>query len=142
NHQSTFDYDVESGGALAGGGDLQKVTGDLNLSGAVALTFADLNVSPTAFAVGTTFTLINYSGNWNNGLFSYNAVALADGALFNTGLNLWQIDYNATVGGSNFSGEYAGGSFVNITAAVPEPTTFLLLAVGGLVTLVFRRRRA
>ena len=140
NTGSTFAYEVDSGVALGVGADLQKVTGDLNLSGTVTLTFADLNATPTAFALGTTFTLINYSGSWNNGLFTYNAATVADGAIFNTGLNLWELDYNATTGGSNFSGEYAGANFVNITV-VPEPSTFLLLAAGGMATLFFRRRR-
>jgi len=141
NTGSTFAYEVDSGVALGVGADLQKVTGDLNLSGTVTLTFADLNSIPTPFALGTTFTLINYSGSWNNGLLTYNAATVADGAIFNTGLNLWELDYNATTGGSNFSGEYAGANFVNITAVIPEPSTFLLLAAGGMATLIFRRRR-
>ncbi len=142
NNNSTFEYEVDSTPLVVNRADLQKVTGDLNLNGTVTLSFDDLNVAPTAFALGTTFTLINYSGTWNNGLFTYNAATIADGGTFNTGLNLWQLDYNATSGGTNFASEYAGGNFVNITAVVPEPSTFLLLAFGGVATLVFRRRRA
>jgi autotransporter-associated beta strand protein len=142
NTGSTFAYEVDSGVALAVGGDLQKVTGDLALNGVVTLTFADLDLTPTAFAVGTTFTLINYSGTWNNGLFTFGAGTVADGGTFSAGLNLWELDYNASTGGVNFPGEHAGGNFVNVTAVIPEPSTFLLLATGGLATLVFRRRRA
>ncbi len=141
NSGSTFDYEVNSGVALSVGADLQKVSGDLNLNGTVTLSFTDLNLTPTAFAAGTKFTLINYSGAWNNGLFTYNAAAIADGGTFTAGLNTWELDYNAATGGSNFSGEQLFANYVTVTV-VPEPTTFLLLAVGGLATMVFRRRRA
>ncbi len=76
-------------------------------------------------------------------MFTYDSTEIANGGTFDDGLNIWQLDYNATTGGENFSGEYhLVGSFVNITAVVPEPTTALLLAAGGLITMVFRRRRA
>jgi len=139
NTGSTFAYEVDSGVALGVGADLQKVTGGLNLSGTVALTFADLNAIPTAFALGTTFTLINYSGSWNNGLFTYDATTLADGAIFNMGFNQWELDYNATTGGSNFSGEYVGANFVNIVV-IPEPSTWAVMAIGLLGLAVLRRR--
>jgi len=141
NSGSTFEYEVDSGVATSVGADLQKVSGGLDLNGTVTLTLADLNLTPVAFGIGTTFTLINYTGAWNNGLFTYNSNVVADGGTFTDGLNLWEIDYNATSGGLNFSGEYVTGNFVNITTVVPEPTTALLLAAGGLVTMVFRRRR-
>jgi autotransporter-associated beta strand protein len=140
NTGSTFAYEVDSGVALAVGGDLQKVTGNLALNGVVTLTFADLDLTPTAFAVGTTFTLINYSGTWNNGLFTFGAGTVADGGTFSAGLNLWELDYNASTGGVNFPGEHAGGNFVNVTAVIPEPSTFLLLG-GGLFALHRFRRR-
>lgn len=141
NSGSTFEYEADSGVATSVGADLQKVSGGLDLNGTVTLTLADLNLTPVAFGIGTTFTLINYTGAWNNGLFTYNSNVVADGGTFTDGLNLWEIDYNATSGGLNFSGEYVTGNFVNITTVVPEPTTALLLAAGGLVTMVFRRRR-
>jgi len=140
NNGSAFEYEVNSGVATSVGADLQKVTGALNLNSVVTLTLTDLNLTPTAFAVGTTFTLINYTGSWNNGLFTYNSSLLADGANFTAGLNTWGIDYNATSQGLNFVGEQTAPNFVNITV-VPEPTTSMLIAVGGLASMVFRRRR-
>lgn len=65
---STFEYEVDSGVALSVGADLQKVAGDLNLSGTVTLTLADLDLTPTAFTQGTAFSLVNYTGIWNTGL--------------------------------------------------------------------------
>ncbi len=141
NNGSTFEYEVDSFVSTSVGADLQKVTGGLNLNGTVTLTLADLASLPVAFAQTTTiFTLINYSGAWNNGLFTFGGNAIADEGRFTAGLNIWQLDYNATTGGLNFSGEYAGGNFVNITA-VPEPSTWALLGLGLMTTMFFRRRR-
>lgn len=139
NNSSAFEYEVNSSVATSVGADLQKVVGNLALNGTVTLTLTDLAASPVAFADTTKFTLINYSGAWNNGLFTYAGNAIANGGTFTAGLNTWQLDYDALTGGSNFSGEYAGGNFVNITA-VPEPTTWALLAASLAVVIVFRRR--
>jgi len=134
---STFEYELNSSVATSAGADLQVVSGDLNLTGTVTLTFGDLAAIPTAFAQGTTFSLINYNGAWNNGLFTFGG-AIADGGTFTAGLNTWQIDYNASSGGLNFNGDFLpSSSFVNITA-VPEPRAALL---GGLGLLALLRRR-
>lgn len=136
---STFEYELDSSAAASAGADLQVVNGGLNLTDTVTLTLGDLAAVSAAFAEGTTFSLINYSGAWNNGLFTFGGNAIADGGNFTAGLNTWQIDYNAASGGSNFNGDFLpGGSFVNITA-VPEPRAALLGALGMLALL--RRRR-
>jgi MYXO-CTERM domain-containing protein len=139
---SSFAYEVDSTVGLSTGADLQTVSGDLNLTGTVDLTLADLATGgpALAFAENTVFTLINYTGSWNSGTFTFDGNALADGGTFTAGLNTWIIDYDATTGGSNFSGEYLAGSFVNITA-VPEPVAALLGGL-GLLTLLRRRRSA
>lgn len=136
---STFAYEVDSAALAAAGADLQIISGDLNLTGTVNLTMADLGLTPVAFAPGSVFSLINYSGAWNSGLFTFGGNALADDSTFTAGLNTWQIDYNAATGGANFSGQFLGGSdsFVNITA-VPEPASVFL---GGLGLLALLRRR-
>ncbi|MBN8712033.1 MAG: hypothetical protein BGO12_22600 [Verrucomicrobia bacterium 61-8] len=132
---SKFAYEVSSSAALSAGADLQTANGDLSLSGTVELTLTNIAGSPVVFAENTTFTLINYSGVWNGGLFTLGGNQLADGAVFSFNGQNWAIDYNATSGGSNFSTEYIGGSYVNITA-VPEPTTWVLLGLGLAVVLV------
>ncbi len=137
---STFAYEMDSTVGLGVAADLQSVTGDLNLTGLVELTLADLATGgpAAAFAENTVFSLINYTGSWNSGIFTYDGNSLADGGIFTAGLNTWQIDYDATSGGSNFSGEFVAGNFVNITA-VPEPAAALLGGIGML--LLLRRRR-
>jgi autotransporter-associated beta strand protein len=136
---STLALEVDSSVASSVGADLLKVSGDLSFSDTVTLTLTDLAASPEVFAPGTTFSLISYTGTWNEGLLTVNGVAVADGGFFTVGLNTWQLDYDATVGGLNFSGEYFDGSFVNISA-VPEPATLLSL-LGGLGVLAGLRRR-
>jgi fibronectin-binding autotransporter adhesin len=121
--------------------DLVVVSGGLSLDGNVTLTLNDVAASPTAFALNTTFSLINYSGAWNGGLFTYGANPLANGATFTAGANLWQIVYNAPSGGTNFVPDHlSGGSFVNINS-VPEPSTYALLLMSGVSALWWARRR-
>ncbi len=111
---STFACEVNSSAAPSVGADLQKVAGNLSMTGTTTLTITDIAAAKSAFPLGTTFSLVNYTGTWNNGLFSYNSAVLADGSQFTVGLNVWQINYTATTGGTNFAAEYASGHFVNI----------------------------
>lgn len=139
NTGSTFAYEVDSGVLPSVGADLQVVNGTLSLTGTVELTLNNLSVG--TFANNTKFTLINYNGTWNSGLFTYNSSILNDGDTFSFNGQTWEIDYNATVGGVNFSGEYLPSSnFVNMTA-VPEPSAWILAAFGLTTAVVFRRRR-
>ena len=141
NNGSTFAYEVDSSVSTALGADLQKVTGNLTLLGTVNLTLGDLASSNTAFADGTIFSLINYTGAWNNGLFTLGGNELTNNEEFSWGSNTWKIAYDAADGGVNFSGEYLGGSdsFVNLTA-IPEPASAVLGGLGCL--LLLRRRKA
>ena len=137
---STFAYELDSGAAASAGADLQRVSGNLTLNGTVTLTLANLSVG--TFALGTKFTLINYNGSWNNGLFTYNASALTDDSTFSFNGQTWEIDYNATSGGTNFSSEFlASSSYVNLTAVVPESSSFVLAVLSLMVMVIFRRRR-
>ena len=138
SNNSTYSYEVDSSAATSVGADLQRVSGNLALSGTVTLTLANLGGS--AFAYNTTFSLINYTGTWNNGLFTYNSTILNDGDFFAFNGQTWQIDYNSTSGGANFNTEYLGGNFVNITA-VPEPGTFALIALSGAFLMTVHKRR-
>jgi autotransporter-associated beta strand protein len=147
---ATFAYEVDSTNPLSLGSaaDLLVVNGDLNLDPANGslLSVTDLAGSPNPFIDSTTvFALINYSGAWNGGLFTYGGNVLADDGLFTVGSQQWRIDYNSATGGVNFTGDYlASSSFVTVTA-VPEPSTYATalagLACGG-YTMFRRRKRA
>ena len=141
NDLSTFGYEVDSSVATSVGGDLQVVSGGLSLNGTVTLTLANIDATPVSFADGTTFTLLNYNGAWNNGLFTYNSNLLSDGETFAFNGQSWEIDYNSATLGENFTGDYLpSSSFVNITV-VPEPSTWALLATTGTILVTLRRRR-
>ena len=137
---STFAYEVNSSALPAVAADLQKVTGNLSLTGEVDLTLTDLAGSPTPFAPYTTLSLINYTGTWNGGFFTYAGNELTNNEVFTAGPNTWKITYGDTSGGLNFAGEDAiGGSFINLTA-IPEPGSWL--ALGCLIgSGAFLRRR-
>ncbi len=140
NTGSTFKVAVDRDASLSSGADLQVVNGNLSLFGIVNLDFERLGTA-TPFAINTTFSVANYSGSWNGGLFRVGGVDIANGGTFSDGVNTWQLTYNGTSGGSNFSSEYLPmSSFVNIVA-VPEPPVVALLAAAGLGFTVIRRRR-
>lgn len=141
NNNSVFEYEVSSSASLSAGADLQRVSGGLTLNGTVVLSLSDIATTPSGFLQGTTFTLVNYTGEWNGGLFTVNGNAIADGGTFVVGANTWMIDYNASTGGSNFSGEYTSiSNFTNIVV-IPEPGT-LALAFVGVFSPLFKLRRS
>jgi fibronectin-binding autotransporter adhesin len=122
----SFDYEINSTTSTA---DLTTVAGNLSLA-TVALSGSDLGSGLLAY--GTKFTLINYGGTWNGGIFTglpNYSTSLVIGA------NRFYINYSDTTGGSNFGGgTYGGGSgphYVTITA-VPEASTFLTIGLGGI----------
>jgi autotransporter-associated beta strand protein len=141
-----YEYDSTNPGSLAAAADLLVVSGNLTIDPGTILTLTDLAGTPNAFVnYTTTFALINYSGTWNNGLFTYNGVGLPNGSRFFLGSQEWQIDYDRTspTGLANYTGDYLpSSSFVTITA-VPEPSTYAMalagLACGGYS--MFRRRK-
>lgn len=139
---SAFDVEIDSSAPAAVAADFLRVTGDLTLMGTTVLAVTDLALTPSSFGPGTILSLINYSGAWNGGRFSYGGTTLADGASFGIGSQLWTIDYDAVGGGVNFAADYLpGGRFVNLTA-VPEPATvgLLLAGLGSAAGLSTRRR--
>ncbi len=92
----------------------------------------------------TNFAMINYSGAWNGGLFTYGGNVLSDGERFYAGSQMWEIDYNriSSAGLDNLTADYLpSSSFVTVTA-VPEPGTVALIGIGATVTAIaiFRRR--
>jgi hypothetical protein len=111
---------------------LLVVTGDIDIVAGAAIAFSDLSQTPAAFAPGTILSLVNYGGDWNGGFFSLNGTSLAQGSQFTTGGTVWSIDYTATSGGLNFQSDHIAGQFINVTA-IPEPSTYALLALGAIV---------
>ena len=151
---SIFDYEVDSSdlsvSSLGTAADLLVVTGDVTITPGTVLNFADLNASPQAFVEDTTiFAMINYTGSLA-GTFRYNGTALADGSRFTVGSQMWEIDYDYAYTGSNiqplnYSADFLPASdtqtFVTVTA-VPEPSTYVMLAIaGGIAAVAARRRR-
>lgn len=138
-NDSTFHYEIDSSVPSSSGADLMIVAGNLSFSGTVTLSLDNLALSPSAVPVGTTFSLINYSGTWNDGLFTHNAVSLANNAAFTFNSQVWQITYDAPTGGENFTSQFITGSFVNITA-IPEPSAAVLF-LGSMGVVLWMRRR-
>ena len=114
--------------------DRVVVNGNLSLDGdgGTVLTLADLG-GDVPLALGTTFTLIEYSGVWDPaGLLTYNSSVLADDAVFVFGANHYRISYNGLSGLENA---------VTITTVVPEPGAVLLVGLGVVVLIGGWRRR-
>jgi fibronectin-binding autotransporter adhesin len=131
-----FTYEVDSSelDALGSAADLLVVNGGLNIASGTLLEFSDLaGVSAQAFVEDSTvLAMINYTGAWDGGLFTYGGQELGNLSRFFVGDQQWEINYAATSGGLNFTDDYqANSSFVTITA-VPEPATLALLAIAGL----------
>jgi hypothetical protein len=142
---STFGYEVNSSllGSLSTAADLLVVSGNLDIASGSLLSFIDITsgtVQP--FVEDTTvFAMINYSGTWNGGLFTYNGTLLADGSRFTVGSQQWQIDYNSPTGGSNYTSDYLPSSSFVTVMAVPEPGGLSMAAAGVGIALVIARRR-
>jgi autotransporter-associated beta strand protein len=123
----TFAAEINTTASTA---DLVNVTGDLNLASSPSLSLTDLGAN-VALTAGTVFTLVDYSGTWNAGIFA----GRADDSTFIFGANSFKIDYNDP--------NFAGTALTLTVQAIPEPSTLVL---GGLALLGFagaglRRRR-
>jgi autotransporter-associated beta strand protein len=138
NSGSSFAYEMNSAAGSSVAADFLKVFGNLTLNGTVNLDLSNLAGSTAAFAVGTTLSLINYTGTLNGGFF-YADHQLADHSVITAGHNTWQINYGATSGGLNFASDVTTGNFVTLTA-VPEPGSWIVLGCLVGSGFVLRRR--
>lgn len=135
---STLVYEIDSSAARSLGADLLKVTGGLHIE-EVALQLTDLAATASQLEGGTVFTLINYTGEWNGGLFTIGDQTIANGEEFVIGLNTWRLDYDALSGGLNFSDEYFSDSrYVNLVV-IPEGGTLGVFVVGAIALLLVQR---
>jgi len=132
-------FSVEVNGTTVGTGyDRLAVTGggsDFSLTGANDFEMS-LGFSPAASDL--FFLVDNAGGSAISGIFeSLNGVVtdLSQGALFSVSGQDFNISYTGDLSGNSFTG---GDDLV--IQAVPEPTTWVLLALGGLFLLGFRRR--
>jgi uncharacterized protein with beta-barrel porin domain len=153
-----FKYEVDSSvNDLGLAADLLVVTGNLNIASGTLLEFSDLAAASAQPFIedSTVFAMINYTGTWNTGLFTYNGQELTNGSRFMVGSQMWEIDYayvydtespGSTVRPLNFQDSHVPASgtqtFVTVTA-VPEPSTLALCAAAaaGLAALARRRRK-
>jgi autotransporter-associated beta strand protein len=97
-----FKYEVDSTNlsSLGSAADLLVVNGNLNIAAGTLLEFSDLaGLAAQPFVEDSTvFAMINYTGTWNTGLFTYNSQTLANGSRFFVGSQMWEIDYDYQVG--------------------------------------------
>jgi len=111
--------------------DRLVVSNQLVLESRVVLSLSV--VSDTALALGTKFLLVDYPSS--QAFFpSTHFNGLPDGTTFALGLNNYQINYNDP--------DFQPGQthFITLTTVVPEPSTWVLLGLCGLVLLVCTRR--
>lgn len=117
---ATYQFELRSNTLAAD----RIVANGVSLNSSSVFSFTDLGSS--AIALNTIFLAIdNTSGFAIVGTFS----GLAEGATFTSGLNRYQASYVGGVGGNDFT-----------LTVVPEPSTFVLLAVGLGIVLILRRR--
>jgi hypothetical protein len=118
-------------------------TGDLGETDGIDLTDVTLKISYNSSTGLTTASYLDSESNWQTlTTFSASDWTLTDGALLT--LTLQGITY-----GTNSSSESAevteGQAYfdsVSVTSAAPEPTTYALIFLGGLVMLAgYRLRR-
>ncbi|HRJ72744.1 MAG TPA: PEP-CTERM sorting domain-containing protein [Terrimicrobiaceae bacterium] len=107
------------------------------------LTFGgDLELSLTGLSyLGTTLTLFDFS-TYNVGLNAINLTGQFTLALNNLGAGAWSNSFVVNdVGTYNFTFSETSGEFLATFTAVPEPSTYVLFALGAGIVLWRLRRR-
>ncbi|RYD34241.1 MAG: hypothetical protein EOP85_20025, partial [Verrucomicrobiaceae bacterium] len=115
---SIFSYELNS---TLTTGDLLHVA-DLDILDGATLAVTDL--APAVLPEGTKLTLVSYINGYNGGSFTYQGNPLPDGSSFTAGPNRWQINYDDTSGGSNFSAQQAGATGRVTITIVPNVSPY------------------
>jgi len=89
----------------------------------------------------TVYSGLYPSGGW---IFTCNEGAACNTGLSQDGVNDWDLDYNADLGGGGVYGSYNQGSWVSPAVSTPEPSSLLMLAIGllGLLAVAGRKQFA
>jgi autotransporter-associated beta strand protein len=113
----TLAVELDSSVSTSVGADRLNVSGNLSIASGSKLTLTDLAAVSTALGGGTKFTLIGYTGTWDNGIFNDSLNnPIADDTNVTVGANTFTINYNDAVDGANF----VSGSFTNyVTLSIP-----------------------
>jgi autotransporter-associated beta strand protein len=139
----SFAAELDSSLSAAVGADLLNVNGALSIIAGSTLSLTDLGAA--VLTPGTKYTLLSYSGAWDNGVFDL----VPDDSTVVVGSNSFTINYNDTSGGTNFGGGLYT-NYVTLTslppglgsgAQVPEPAGVALLLVGLAAMHGVRRQR-
>lgn len=86
----------------------------------------------------TIYSGLYPSGGW---IFTCNEGAACTTGVSQDGVNDWDLDYNADLGGGGVYGAYSQGSWVYSSVSTPEPSSLLLIAIGLLGLLVVSARK-
>ena len=96
--------------------------------------------------------MLSGANTFTGGTFTYNSQPLADGSRFMVGSQMWEIDYDyayntaspTTAQPLNYTADFLPVSgtqtFVTVTA-VPEPSTYVMLAIAAGIGAIAARRR-
>jgi autotransporter-associated beta strand protein len=133
-HDVTF-----SGGTLAinintsnGTSSQELDSGNLTLGTGAVLTLNELGGNVPLLPGSTTFSILEYSGNWDGGLFQFNGTTIPEAGSFAFGANQYRIDYQAPGDGL---------SSVTLTVLIPEPGAATSLTAGFFLLAGFGRMR-
>lgn len=108
------------------------ISGNLNLSPTNGTVFTLQDIGGAApMAYGTRFSLLSYTGTWNEGLLRYEGNALANLSTFAFGGHDFRIYYDSVIDSEH---EVA-------LQVIPEPSSIMLILVSGVILMSGLSRR-
>ncbi len=98
---SAAQFGIDSGTGTSG---TLVITGDLVVAGNVRLSLVDEAAEPGPLPVGTKLVLVDYTAGSLTGLFEdASAAVINDGDLIELGFNVFEVDYDDTLGGGSLA---------------------------------------